>query len=365
MDINIISNYRKFICSDKLMRNFSNATIFQTKEFSEYMAKFIRANSYQIILREDNEIRAILTFFKHGLEQDFLIRKKYFSHIAPIFKKLFPIFKWTGGPLIKYNCGDRRNDIYSEYLNKILDEVDNLAKFEDILSVSNVVCSIFDNKRESKLFIKHKYKSREWGTFIIDLTMEKNSLWYAIKKDTRKIVKRTIKKGVKIEIINKKEVLYDYARLIIEQQQRMGEPLSFTCVYRSLNLLMECLKKIDGFYVFMAMYRDMPISALGILSFNGILNEISVANSNFALKNKIYAQDLIKWEIIKWGHETGKRIYDLTGVNPNPLTEKEKGIYRFKSKWGGELVKYNIYSKYYPSKRNLLLKLFKKCWHSF
>ena len=51
----------------------------------------------------------------------------------------------------------------------------------------------------------------------------------------------------------------------------------------------------DNFTIFLAYYKDKPISGLITWHFNGIINEVGVAHSNFALKNKIYAQDLIKW----------------------------------------------------------------------
>ena len=35
------------------------------------------------------------------------------------------------------------------------------------------------------------------------------------------------------------------------------------------------------------------------------------------------------------------RYYDLAGFNPNPISEKERGIEKFKRKWGGK--KYDYY----------------------
>ena len=49
-------------------------------------------------------------------------------------------------------------------------------------------------------------------------------------------------------------------------------------------------------------------------------------------------------QIIEWGIENNQRFYDLTGINPNPKTDKELGIFRYKKKWGGNLVNYNLIS---------------------
>ena len=40
------------------------------------------------------------------------------------------------------------------------------------------------------------------------------------------------------------------------------------------------------------------------------------------------------------------KYYDLTGFNPNPISQKEEGIVRYKKKWGGTpYYYYRILSK--------------------
>ena len=53
---------------------------------------------------------------------------------------------------------------------------------------------------------------------------------------------------------------------------------------------------------------------------------------------KLYSQDLIKWEIIRWSKKNNCKYLDLTGASPNPLNEKESGILRYKKKWGGKQI---------------------------
>ena len=47
----------------------------------------------------------------------------------------------------------------------------------------------------------------------------------------------------------------------------------------------------------------------------------------------------------------GKRRIDWAGYTPEPKSEKEKGINRFKEKWGGQVIRYNVYDKIIASKR--------------
>ncbi|RZD45866.1 MAG: hypothetical protein CXT78_04800 [Thaumarchaeota archaeon] len=50
----------------------------------------------------------------------------------------------------------------------------------------------------------------------------------------------------------------------------------------------------------------------------------------------MYSQDLLKWSIIKWGINNNMKYYNLSGINPNPESKKEEGIFRYKKKWGGK-----------------------------
>ena len=76
--------------------------------------------------------------------------------------------------------------------------------------------------------------------------------------------------------------------------------------------------------------------------FNNYINEWGVARTPQDSDNRLYSQELLKWKIMEWGIENKFRYYDLTGVNPEPKDEKEAGIFKFKQKWGGELMLYNL-----------------------
>jgi len=112
----------------------------------------------------------------------------------------------------------------------------------------------------------------------------------------------------------------------------------------------DSLKNI-GWIGFLAFKDEIPIGGLMISYFNKYLNEWGIARTKKDTQEKFYSQDLLKWKIIEWGINKNFRYFDLTGVNPNPLDEKELGIFRYKEKWGGKLFKFNKIS-------NLTSKLF-------
>jgi len=83
-----------------------------------------------------------------------------------------------------------------------------------------------------------------------------------------------------------------------------------------------------------------PIGGLLFSFLNKYIIEAGVARSKYDSINKLYSQDLIKWKIVEWGIHNKMKYYDLAGVNPNPTSEKEKGILRYKKKWGGQRHEY-------------------------
>jgi lipid II:glycine glycyltransferase (peptidoglycan interpeptide bridge formation enzyme) len=58
----------------------------------------------------------------------------------------------------------------------------------------------------------------------------------------------------------------------------------------------------------------------------------------------LFGPDLLKWSIMQWACEQGNVSFDLGGVNPEPVDEKELNIRRFKEKWSGAYSEYLLVS---------------------
>lgn len=91
--------------------------------------------------------------------------------------------------------------------------------------------------------------------------------------------------------------------------------------------------------------KQTTMAVLGMLIFNGVAREIASAIIPEAYKQKIPAQDLLHWELLLEAKRLKCHTFDLAGVSPNPVSPKEKGIRRFKEKWGGQYIEYYTYKK--------------------
>ena len=95
---------------------------------------------------------------------------------------------------------------------------------------------------------------------------------------------------------------------------------------------------------FIARLDEKPIASTLITSFNGYINEQGFSRSKDDYEQLLNGTDMIKWHVIKWGHDTGRKIFDLSGVEADLSDKKNQGIFKFKKKWGGQFQDWYHYS---------------------
>lgn len=295
-------------------------TIYQTNEFGEYITTI---GGKPIFLKFINS--------KGQIVGQLLINSSKFKKngtIKTIFKKILfskkMVYKWTYGPIVldsDYLC-----DIYSELGNFLRSERCNVSGSEHPMSSS---CTSA---------IKQHFKIKPWISFLLDLHKTKDELYNNIDKHSgRKNIERSIKRDVIIEEITDKS-LDEYIELINTERKSSGKELvDNDQLFRYWNSF-----KPIGYTGFLAKKNNVAIGGLFFSFFNNYIIEGGVARSSEDYVNKLYSQDLIKWKIIEWGVQRKMNYYDLAGANPNPTSEKEKGILRYKKKWGGKRYDYNI-----------------------
>lgn len=297
-------------------------TIYQTKQWAEIVSKkgekplFLKFVDNKGAITGQLLITSLSRFEKKG-------------NIGKFLKKLPSkknIYKWTYGPII-FNHKNF-NNIYKSFSDFLLSENCKVSGSEHPLLAGPVS-------------LLKKIQNKPWSTFLIDLTKSKEELYKNIKKHNgRKNIERSIKRGVIIEEITDK-ILVEYQELMDDQRKTQGkERLDFQASYESWKLL-----KPLGYSGFLAKKDHKPIGGLLFSFLNDYIIEGGVARSEYDTENNLYSQDHIKWKIIEWGVKNKMKFYDLAGFNPNPKSEKEKGILRYKEKWGGKKHEYYIITK--------------------
>ncbi len=288
-------------------------TIYHTKEYANVQEFLNRKPLFIKFINQKGEITAQMLV---------VLYSRYFRRKLSYLLKKMPTSKdtfcyWTFGPII-FNY---------DYTMEICNE------FNKFLVSKNYIIKGSDHPLSGQPLnhLKASFKVKEWATFLIDLSKNKDELWNNMNKHSaRKNIERSEKRGVFVKELTKKDLhLY-------QQIRKESNPVTLEVLEGRWDRL-----KDIGWTGFLSFQDEIPIGGLMISYFNGYLNEWGVARTKKDTQGKFYAQDLLKWKIIEWGINHKFRFFDLTGVNPEPLDEKESGIFRYKEKWGGKLFKFN------------------------
>jgi len=300
--------------NQELTKN-KTGNIYNTAEYAQYANNWLDWSPLYFRIIDKKGIILLQVIMYHYSPKS----KKFPKLFRPLIKKLKSSIRWQYGPMT--------NSFNS--LPYFLDYLKNQKKsFYGILHPLLETNSI-------------NFQKTKWSTFLIDLSKSENELYDNMDKNSaQKNISRAIKRGVKLEIISKKN-LNDYYDLVKNSRISLGLDYG---TFEEMSDMWDLLERV-GYSGFIAKLDDIPVGGLGFSFFNNYINEWGVARSQLDYDKKLYSQDLIKWEIMKWGVKNKMNWYDLSGVNLNPSNKKEEGILRYKKKWGGLQKDYWILSR--------------------
>ena len=294
-------------------------TIYQTPEYANFTRDTMDWKAY--FLRFVNPKGEVVSQLMISEYTKINKNHKIKNILRNISQKNKKIIKWLYGPVI--------------FQEGIESEVFRLL--HDFLISKN--CYVTGNAHplssENLYLLGKPFQINIWATFLIDLNQPKEILWNNLDKHSaRKNVDRSLTRGVTVKEMNNSD-LKKYHEMLEETKQKVKSEVD----YYAVETLWNYLKPI-GFTGFLAYQNKNPIGGILVSNFNNYVNEWGVARTECDLNLKLYAQDLLKWNIIEWGNKSNFRYYDLSGVNPNSENPKESGIFRYKKKWGGKYVEY-------------------------
>ena len=299
-------------------------TIYQTKEFSDYLRTTSQEPIFLKFLDSSGEIIGQLLISKKIRSK----LEKFSKIVGGIKRGKNHVMKWSYGPVI---FNEKKSDEIYDKLVEYLKARNPLVKgtthpFSPPLSEN----------------FKNFFEIKEWCTFILDLQKNKDEIYKNIDKHSaRKNIDRSINRGVVIEEIKGVKNLEEYNNLInVKKKEMKSDEISL----EERKSHFDFLSKV-GYRGFLAKLDGNPISGLFFSHFNKYMIESGLARSSIDYEKKLYSQDLIKWKIIEWGIENNMNWFDFAGANPNPDNPKEDGILRYKKKWGGKKYAYYLIGK--------------------
>lgn len=173
-----------------------------------------------------------------------------------------------------------------------------------------VYCFDYDNKTEEELMLQ-------------------------FKPDYRNRIRKASRKGVEVKIMGK-EALDDFTAIMRETGERDGFSTRPASYFASImdNLGDDCR-------LYMAYYEGKAIAGTLAIRWGKNVMKYQYGASSNSNRN-VYPNYLLQWEMIKWGLESGCRIYDFGGISGDiENTENSHyGLWRFKHGFNGYMVEF-------------------------
>ena len=322
--------------------SFTQGTFFQTTYWGDYLFRYKNCEPYYISCKKDNLPIGQCLMWKEWVKISGL--------------RCFPRLFCSYGPLlIEYN---------KENIDKFLEVIDNICDRDKIISLEKLTVTLhtgsfaLNENINNHLLISKNHSYYKWATILLDLSKKDDELWEGISYSAKKCLKRNEKEKIEVVIAHTNDDFDEYYKLLSSfmEKNRNKMPYFTPAIWRFFQKDNKCMQ------IFLAKHNGIVHGGLSILYFNGIIFEIGACRSEYAIKHNLFVGDAIKWEVIRWANKQGFRLYDLSGVSPVISSEKERGIRKFKEKWGGEPIDYYIYSKIYRRNAYFLYNIIKKIY---
>ncbi len=148
---------------------------------------------------------------------------------------------------------------------------------------------------------------------------------------TRYKIRYAERKGVKIHVKGI-EGLDDFMELYNVTGERDG----FKTRPKEYFVRMLCALGDDA-RLYIGYYNDLPVCGAIATNYAGKCSYVYGASAN--VHRNVMPNYLMQWEMIRWAHSTGCRVYDFLGISGDLEHEDSPmfGLYRFKRGFGGRV----------------------------
>ena len=268
-----------------------------------------------------------------------LLSGSIFSEKDGILKHLISRCIIFGGPLLSKDIS------IIEFLQSYNDSVKKKAVYSRL-------ANLFDNSSEFSGIDSEGYEFKEHLNYNIDLSQSQDDIWNSIQNTRRRQIRRGYRRGITVKVSFEVENMADYYGIVFGIYKNAGLPLQDISFFESVY---ENLSKEKNIVFFSAYFEDRLIGHRIILAYGKRLYDWYAGD--IPEERDKYTNDVLVWEVLKWGNENGYEVFDFGGAGE---PGKEYGVRDFKAKFGGELVSFGNYMKVHqPAKYATLQSLLK------
>ena len=200
-------------------------------------------------------------------------------------------------------------------------------------------------------FYNNHYTKEEHLDIRFNLKRGEEYLWGQIHPTRRKQIRRSLNRGAFVENPKKLDdnIISECYEMLESTYKNAGLPLLEKDFF--VNIFNELSQK-GNIQIFLAKFEKEIIGFRFVLLFNGLIYDW-YASSKQEYNDK-YPNDLLPWEIIKWGIQKGYSYFDFGGAG-NPKIKY--GVRDYKLKFGGEVINYGRFIRINKPFRMLIGRL--------
>lgn len=309
------------------VKNHPKGTIFQTPEM------------YRVYVNTKNYTPVLVVKVNDQKQITGLILSPIVSEKSGLIGKLTKRSLAYGGPLA--NTPEDAIDLVTQLVKEIKGE-----------AIYSRILNLYDNKDFLKGVEKIGYVFEEHLNFHFNLTLGADYLWEQISSTRRKQIKRASNRGLTVQITDTVTDINEYYAILVETYQRANLPIIDISLFK--NCCDEMVKK--NYIKFFTAYDEGKMVAHRIVfTYRDTIYDWYAGNTTES--NSKYPNDLLVWEILKYGAENGYKLFDFGGAGkPNEYY----GVREFKKRFGGELVNFGYFTAVHNNLVYSLINLAKK-----
>ncbi|MDP8200856.1 MAG: GNAT family N-acetyltransferase [Candidatus Tenebribacter burtonii] len=298
----------------EFVSNHGNGNIFQTHEmYKVYKDTKKYEPVFLAVIDNDDDILGLLLA---------VIQREYSGFLGNFTARSI-IY---GGPLIRNENADVLNIILQEY-NKTIKRKAIYSQFRNMWNWTNL----------KDIFINNGFEYEEHLNILVNLNKSEDELWKDVHSKRRNEIRRAIKEGTSFYTEKSINELRECYSILQSVYDRAKLPLPDFSLFE--NILGFSDSRM-GLQLFCAKYENRIIGCMIALLYKKTIYDF-YAGAIFDFYNK-YPNDLIPWEVFKWGGGNNFETFDFGGAGKPDVPY---GVRDYKKKFGGNLVNYGRFEK--------------------
>jgi len=174
-------------------------------------------------------------------------------------------------------------------------------------------------------------------SYVVDLTKSEDELLSSMHPKTRYNIKIANRYGVKVYEKTDDAGFKIYLDLLFETTKRQGFYLHSRSYHESL---WKILKPTGMVHVMLSEYQGQVLSAFMLFVLKDKL--FYPYGSSLTIHKEVMAQNLLMWEVVKFGKSQNLKSFDMWGSLGPDARESDNGygFHHFKQGYGGQLVQF-------------------------